>query len=793
VRILSLRIHGVRRHRDVDLALAPGFTVVRGPNESGKSTVQRAIELALYRKATSAASDLDAVRTWGMPADDAPAVTMTFEDDEELEDGTIHVRSGSLTKTFRGAKGTVRLELDGDGTTDPALADEQLAEMTGVSGESFYAATASIHHRAIDIPRDDDALRDRLQSSISGGDRGASQAKKKLGSAIRSLTSQGTRNPGRLKVADDAVRGAEAGVRAGEDGLLRLEADRDTLGLAREKRGQAETTLVERRALLEKARLADQLRAQRDVAQERYARYRRAAEVSTEIDGMEASHPSATPVASLEQIVARLRALDTRARELRAILGETTDVDYDVTGGSRRPWLPLAAGAAVAAIAGIAGLVTGLAAGLVPVAVVGGVLVVVGAFLGILAERQRSMSGAAIRARELQEGEIDRRLRGRSELEAELRQCEADIEAQTALIGMPDLAAAETLLVAEREHVATMGRLRGELTGLVGREPAETIAPSRDAAALEVEQRSAALDALGPIAKEPRARERLEVEVRDVEAALERARDDEAAARARLDANTVDAEQVAAAAERLAAWLEELEILRRRERVYGLALAAIERAETATMKRATRFLESRMRADLPRLTDGRYRRVTIDDATLDIRVHAPELDADVPVSALSQATFDQVHLAARLGLVRFVLRGRRPPILLDDPFVTFDDARASAAVGTIRDLARDFQVILFTTSDRFDGLADAVIELAGPTARDAQQPGEDPLQKPPQQPAQQPGEEPPQKPPQQPAQKPGEEPAQKPPQQPGEDPPQKPQQQPAQKPAQPRVPWRRRR
>ena len=66
-----------------------------------------------------------------------------------------------------------------------------------------------------------------------------------------------------------------------------------------------------------------------------------------------------------------------------------------------------------------------------------------------------------------------------------------------------------------------------------------------------------ALDALGPIAKEPRARERLEVEVADAERRqLERARDDEADARARVEQNPVDAEEVAALAERLAGWPE---------------------------------------------------------------------------------------------------------------------------------------------------------------------------------------------------------------------------------------------
>ncbi len=718
MRILSLRVCDLRQHRDLDVAFARGLTVVRGPNESGKSTIQRAIELVLFRKATSGGAEIEGLRPWGTPEDVRPEITLAFEDEQEDEDGKIRERTGTLTKSFRGARGTVRLEIDGEVVTDPALADEMLAEMTGIPSEAFYAATASIHHRAIDIPREDAALRDRLQSSISGGDRGTSQAKRRLEVAMRGLMSQGAKNPGRLRVAEQAVAQAQERLRVGEEGLARLEADRDVLGLARGKRAQADETLAERRALLDKARQAERLTAERDVARERYERYRTAVEVSGEIERMESSHPSSTPLPTLDQIVARLHSVDGRARELRAAIGEILDVDFEVEASTDRSWVPVAVLAAIAVVAGLGGLILGLAQQIIPVAVGGGVLVVVGAFVAILAERRRATRGQTIRARELREVEISRRLRGRSELEAELRQCETDVSAQLAILDLPDIAAVDALATAEREHVAAVGRLRAQLEGLVRREPVETLEQTRDASALDVEQKTAALEALGPIAKEPRARERLEVEVRDVEASLERARDEEAGARARLDANTVDAEQVAGEAERLAAWREELEALRRRERVYGLALAAIVAAETATMRSATRFLETRMRDDLPRLTGDRYRRVEIDDRSLDIRVFAPERGDFVGAAELSQGTFDQVLLAARLGLVRFVLRGRRPPLLLDDPFVTFDDARAERAAVAVRDLVRDFQVILFTTSGRYDALADAVIELDGPTLRD---------------------------------------------------------------------------
>jgi len=174
------------------------------------------------------------------------------------------------------------------------------------------------------------------------------------------------------------------------------------------------------------------------------------------------------------------------------------------------------------------------------------------------------------------------------------------------------------------------------------------------------------------------------VEVRDQEAALERARDDEANARARVEQNAVDAEEVAGMAERLATWRDELAALRRRERVYNHALRAIREAEQATMQRATRYLERRMVRDLARVTDGRYKRVRVDDTNLGIEVYSPERDGWVPVTELSQGTLDIVYLTARLGLVRLVTGDRRPPLILDDPFVTLDDARAARAGAAAR-------------------------------------------------------------------------------------------------------------
>ena len=719
MRITRLTLRDFRRYRELEIPLSPGLTIVQGPNEAGKTTIQRAIELALTRKATSGGADMDALRSWDASDDARPVIGLEFE----IDDDEKGVRTGTLEKAFRGAKGTVRLEVDGTTITDPTLADQALAELTGIPSEAFFRSTASVrHHELADLDRDEAALRDRLQASISGADRGTSRARRTLEKALYELNTKGAKNPGRLKVAEEAVEQAQLAVEQGDLALVQLERDRDTLSGARERRAETETSLAERRSMLEKARQAERLSAERINAQERFERYRQAVTVSEELAGLHGTHPSTNPLPVLEQIVGRLRSLEAKIRELTAALSGEVEVSFEVPPAPT--WRPLsriaialvALGLIVAGGAFIARKLGVLDAGSNPwPEMLGGAAAGIGFILAFVALWLRRSDRVHAEMRDV---EIDRRLRGRSEMEQELRQAEADRAQQLIGVGLPDLPTAEDLLARETEHVGRIDRLSAQLEGLIGREPADTLPALCDTAALEVEQKTHALEGLGPIAKEPRARERLEVEVRDLEAGLEGARDDEANARARVDANAVDAEQVAGHSERLTGWREQLAILQRRARVYDRTLREIESAEQATMKTATRFLEKQMVGDVERITGGRYRRVAVDDRTLDIRLHAPEKGDWVDVRSLSQGTLDLVYLAARLGLVRLVTGDRRPPLIFDDPFVTLDDDRARRAIDLLREIARDFQVIYLTTSDRYHGSADAVVALDGPTEVD---------------------------------------------------------------------------
>jgi DNA repair exonuclease SbcCD ATPase subunit len=728
VRITRLQLRNVRRHTDLDLTLAPGLTVVRGPNESGKSTIQRALELALTRRVTSGSADLDGMRSWGSGEDERPWVRIEFE--QEDEDGT---RSGALEKAFRGQKGVVRLDVNGESITDPNRADEVLAELSGIPSEAFFRSTASVRHHELDgLQRDEAALRDRLQASISGGDRGTSRARKKLERAVYDLNTKGDKNPGRIKAAEAGLAEATAAQRNGEAALAQLERDRDTLAQAREDRSVTEAALSEQRSMLEKARLAERLVAERDQAQERFERYSTAVDVAKQVETLEASHPSTNGLPALRDALAKVRAADMRIREINAALAGEIEVQFELKAPTPRAWRPTAIAAVLVILAGLAVVVAdqlnvlpnvlpdlsidAIGMTLPGAGVLGAGLVLAGVFFALIGRRQRIRAQDILRSKDMRSQEIERRLRGRSMLEQELQMEEVTLTNLLAALELPDLTAVENLVAAEEAHIGNILRLRAQLEGLVGREPTETLPDLRDRAALDIEQKSGALEQLGPIAREPRARERLEVAVTDADRAVSLARDTEAQAKARVEQNAVDAEEVAGHAEKAAVWAEQLELLQRRARVYDAALKALDTAERATIRTATRYLERRMVSDLERVTAGRYRRVQVDDDNLSLRVYAPERRDWVDVSALSQGTLDTVYLAARIGLVRLVTGDRRPPLVMDDPFVTLDDERATRALDLLRDVSNDFQVIYLTTSDRYDAKADAVVVLDGPTA-----------------------------------------------------------------------------
>ena len=68
---------------------------------------------------------------------------------------------------------------------------------------------------------------------------------------------------------------------------------------------------------------------------------------------------------------------------------------------------------------------------------------------------------------------------------------------------------------------------------------------------------------------------------------------------------------------------------------------------------------------------------------------------------LSAGTRDQVYLALRLAIAEFLAQGKRFPLILDDPFINFDEVRLKNTVDLLAEIAGQHQVIMFTKDPGF--------------------------------------------------------------------------------------------
>ena len=144
------------------------------------------------------------------------------------------------------------------------------------------------------------------------------------------------------------------------------------------------------------------------------------------------------------------------------------------------------------------------------------------------------------------------------------------------------------------------------------------------------------------------------------------------------------------------------EVHSRRERVelerdaVRIARDALRDAAQDTHRRVAPYLNEALRRELPRITRGRYAEGAVDE-DLAISLYAPESGTLVNIEQLSRGTRDQVALVQRLEIARLLdPTAGRAPLLLDDPFAHFDPERLRLGAELIAEVAERRQVILFT-------------------------------------------------------------------------------------------------
>ena len=563
------------------------------------------------------------MRSWNAQRDDRPWVRIEFEQDDP--DG--RAEAGTLEKAFRGAKGTVKIEFDGETITDPARADELLADLSGHPeravlpldrvGPPPRARRAGARRGGAPRPPPGVDLRrgPRDQPRPAEARAGALRAQHEGRQEPRE--DQGGRGESRHRDGCPAQR--RGGARAAGAGSRHARAS------AREDRAAAEAELAEQRSMLEKARLAERLIAERDQSRERFERYsmrgrRQRADRRARGDppvleraagaargaregprrrtcGSARSRPSSrarsrssfvveqptprawrpTAIAALVVILARGRASPRRTSWTccRAACRRSAFSAF----GQTSPFPARRSSPACSPCSGSGWRWSGGGSGSGP----------------RTSGRPRTCaswrsSGGSAAGRCSSRSCRWRRSHSPTSSPCWTSRTSPAVEALVDGRGGP-----------HRQHPPAPGAARGPRRARADRDAAGAARQVRAGHRAEVRRAGAArADRQGaPRPRAARGRRHGCGSSASTWRATPRRRRGPGSSRTR-----VDAEEVAGHAERAAVWTEQLATLQRRARVYDATLKALDTAERATMRTATRYLERRMVVDLERVTAG---------------------------------------------------------------------------------------------------------------------------------------------------------------------------------------------
>ena len=707
--IRRVRIRGFRKFVDQVLECGPGLNVIRGRNDAGKSTLHLAFAVVLFPVKPSAALSF---AQWG---EERPGeITLEFDADG---------RSYRLHKDFRSRK--VLLECGEERWDVPKEVERRIGEVLGLTSASLFRAT--VHIGQWDLARvqeEKEEIGTRLARIITGGDSDANRVLDTLDKYLRRMEvglHHPARNAGPLKRDSDRIAflTTEQQRLAGE--VAAIEQAAAQRGRLASRIAELEQQVRDDEALLEANRRlyaldgrVAEIGARAEQLKAAAARIERAV---GEVGAAEADPALASSPPDPETL-ARLQEAEVRVRMLTAPGAAEAGPDAGDGGGSSPPPRPGLGGLALGAF--VCGLLGALLLGIHQIPWGAAALIAAAALAGAaLVLRARGHRAAKIGAD---------RLRDREEHAAErlrlLEAAAADVRRLTALLGAASLEEAKRQSARHGEAVRRRDTARMVVAGILGGRSSASIAEEYQRALLDLEAARAQRDDpdLALRRLDAAAVQRLQTETEKRKKELSLAQGELQRLEGRLSGRS-PYEELGRIEEELEETRARCTRAQRQVEVLKLTREILGEAYRHTIVPGRVRLEELAGGYLRALSGGAYDRLSVDEQTLAPRVWVgpPKDWAEVESRQIGSGGVDQCYLALRLGLVDLLCHGCRPPLFLDDPFLAYDEGRASAAMRLLRELGRDRQVFLLTCRGEYDRYADHLIVLgevpaAAPTA-----------------------------------------------------------------------------
>lgn len=233
----------------------------------------------------------------------------------------------------------------------------------------------------------------------------------------------------------------------------------------------------------------------------------------------------------------------------------------------------------------------------------------------------------------------------------------------------------------------------------------------------DIEALRQAVRADGDLPPAPRrTREQIKEERAAAAQAIDAKMKEEHALHIRMTERAAGARSINEIEEERAALDQRIEALELEHEASVHALALIENIASDKYVRIAPVLGARASAFLERITGGAYRELMVSrDLSLSVRIPQINRINENPERVLSKGAVDQVYLAIRLALVQSISETSETlPMILDDPFANYDDARLAHTLELLAEIATTNQVLLFTCRE---DVVRAAAALAAPIMR----------------------------------------------------------------------------
>lgn len=149
--------------------------------------------------------------------------------------------------------------------------------------------------------------------------------------------------------------------------------------------------------------------------------------------------------------------------------------------------------------------------------------------------------------------------------------------------------------------------------------------------------------------------------------------------------------------------LGELEATRReyedKHQAYLLAYAAIKESGEHLRARIAPALSEKASELVRTATGGKYQTIGIDNS-LSVSFRANETSPEREVAFMSAGTKALTYISFRLALIQQLFGDKTPPTVFDEAFSSLDDTRLAAVMALLTDYAKTSQVILMSCHDR---------------------------------------------------------------------------------------------